>query len=247
MGSLRLVLRNLDCACRYDYAERLTKLQGFVLHDALKHVPFDAFINLSNNVLGAVNASEILAAYQITQDMEPNLFWTRLQFLMGDVMFSEPLDKLVKALASQKGSNQKKVYRYTMTVRNPFPGSLHHQIPGHHFIDMLILFRALHDGYPTQRLKDISEGFMKRWIQFGAGLEPRDEYKLDAGDQEGKLMIVSGSEGWILKSKKQDEVESMESEEGERRYEGWETIGKVMKRLAGGEKGVVGGENARLE
>ena len=81
---------------------------------------------------------------------------------------------------------------------------------------------------------------MKRWVRFRTGLEPWDEYRLDGSDDDGKIMIISGSEGWILKTKMQDNEESKRNEEGERRYKGWEIIAPVMKRLASGEKGVVG-------
>jgi hypothetical protein len=70
------------------------------------------------------------------------------------------------------GPSKKKVYRYTTTMRNPFPGSAFHQIPGHHFIDILFLFQTLRERYPSERLRDLSEEFGKRWIRFAIWEKP---------------------------------------------------------------------------
>jgi carboxylesterase type B len=219
--------------------------EGWLLADALKHIPLDGFIQLSNTTLGIENAKKILSAYDITPEMDSNLFWTKLNFLIGDVAFSDPTHKLANSLATQKGPNRKKVYRYHLTVRNPFPGSSYYQIPGHHFVDMLFLFGTLKFRYPLQNQRDLSDEFGKRWLNFGNGLEPWEEYKLDGTEDEGKIMIIGGSEGWSLKSRKQDERESKVVEEGERRYKGWEAIADVMRKLAEVDSGFVK-ENARL-
>jgi hypothetical protein len=112
--------------------------------------------------------------------MDDNLFRNKLSFLMGDIMFSEPIHRLALSLASSK----KKIYHYTQTIRNPFQGSLLHQIPGHHFIDLLFLFQTLRERYPSQKLRDISEEYGRRWIRFAAGEMPWEEYKLGEGDGE---------------------------------------------------------------
>jgi hypothetical protein len=158
---------------------------------------------------------------------------------MGDIAFSEPAHKLATSLSL---SSNKKVYRYTLTMRNPFPGSDLYQIPGHHFIDLLYLFRTLRDRYSRTKDKEISDEFGKRWLAFGAGKEPWDEYK----EGEEKIMVVSGREGWVVKSREVDEVESKEAEEGERRYRCWEVLGDVMRDLVTGERGEVKGEETRL-
>ena len=69
--------------------------------------------------------------------------------------------------------------------------------------------------------------------------------RIDGTEDEGKIMIIGGSEGWSLKSRKQDERESKVVEEGERRYKGWEAIADVMRKLAEVDSGFVK-ENARL-
>ena len=170
----------------------------------MKRVPWDPFIALSNKVLGEAKASKILSAYEITPAIDKNLLWTRLMYIMGDVIFSEPTHKLASSLAIQKAPYKKKVYRYAMTMRNPFLGSPLHQIPGHHYIDLLLLFGTLMERYPTQRLRDLSEEFGRRWLRFGARLEPWGEYEVVGEEDDGKIMIISGTEGFTVKSRKQD-------------------------------------------
>jgi hypothetical protein len=220
--------------------------QGWILANPLKHISPSSFITHSNTIIGPLNTSKILAAYDISPSVDPNAFWTKLTFLMGDIMFSEHSHKLVNYLASvpQASPNKKKVYRYTMTMRNPFPGSTLHQIPGHHFIDMLFLFQTLRERYPTKRLRDLSEEFGKAWMRFGAGKEPWGEFK--SGEGEEKIMVFNGVDGCSLRSWKEDEALSAKSEEGERRYAGWDAIAEVFGELVNGEKGLVGAEEARL-
>ena len=129
-------------------------------------------------------------------------------------------------------------------MRNPFPGSALHQIPGHHFIDLLYLFQTLRERYPTKRLRDLSEDFGKAWLRFGAGEEPWAEFK--SGQEEEKIMVFNGVNGCSLRSKKEDEIMSANAEEGKRRYAGWDTIAEVFDDLAKGQKGVVAAEQARL-
>jgi hypothetical protein len=174
--------------------------------------------------------------------MDANLFWNKLSYLMGDLMFSEPMHKLVASLGSP--SSNKKVYRYTQTLRNPFQGSLLHQIPGHHFIDLLFLFQTLRDRYPSQKLRDISEEYGRRWIKFAVGEEPWEEYRLDRTEGEGKSMVINGRTGFEVRSRREDEAESDISEEGERRYVGWEVIGEIMRDLVN-EGGVRKGEDVK--
>lgn len=156
-------------------------------------------------------------------------------------MFSEPIHKLTGSLASL---SSKKVYRYIQTLRNPFQGSLLHQIPGHHFIEALFLFQTLREKYPSQRLKDISEEYGKRWISFAAGEEPWEEYRLHGGVGDGKIMVINGRTGFEVRSRNDDEVESKIIEEGERRYAGWEVTREIMEALAKGDDSGRG-ENVR--
>jgi hypothetical protein len=149
---------------------------------------------------------------------------------MGDIMFSEPTNKVAVALGSP--SNRKKVYRYTQTQRNPFQGSYLHQIPGHHFIESLFLFQTLMERYPSQKLRDLSEEYGKRWIRFAVGQEPWEEYRLDGEEGEGNIMVINGRTGFEIRSRKEDEAEGAVCEEGERRYSEWETVAEVMGDIA---------------
>jgi hypothetical protein len=210
----------------------------------LQHVPLDPFINVTKKILGLSNADKVLGANGITPGMDPNAFWTKLNFMMGDMTFSQPIHKVSSFIASLPPSpTKKKIYRYTQTYRNPFPGSTLYQIPGHHFIDMLFLFGTLRERYPSQKLRDLSDEFGKRWLRFGVGLAPWEEYVLDGREDEGKIMVINGRKGFDLRSRKEDVEESRLSEEGERRYVAWETMMEVMDGIAR-EQGVAKGEAA---
>lgn len=214
--------------------------------DIIPLIPLDGFISLTHSTLGVLNANKILEIYGISPGMDVNLFSTKLTYLLGDICFSEPSHKLVTKLASvpQSASHTKRVYRYTVTLRNPFPGSPHYQVPGHHFAEILFLFGTLQSRYPTQRDRDISTEFMKRWLRFGTGLEPWDPYVIDGTETEGKIMVINGVNGWDLRTKKEDQRKSQLSEEGERRYRNWDIIAEVMNDLGG--KDMIKGVNARL-
>jgi hypothetical protein len=90
------------------------------------------------------------------------------------------------------------------------------------------------ERYPSQKLKDISEQYGKRWISFAAGEEPWEEHKFDGGEGDGKIMVINGRTGFEVRSRYNDEVESKISEEGERRYAGWEVTREIMEALANG-------------
>lgn len=159
---------------------------------------------------------------------------------MGDIMFSSPTHNLAQALAS---APNKKVYRYTQTLRNPFPGSPLSHVAGHHFIELLLLFGPLSERYQTQKLKDISEEYGRRWLRFVVGEEPWAQY--ETGNEE-KIMVINGRTGFELRTREEDVVESEVSEEGARRYKGWGAVREVMQDLAK-EKGIVKAEEARME
>ncbi|PVH81523.1 alpha/beta-hydrolase [Cadophora sp. DSE1049] len=216
--------------------------EGSFLMNTMRSVPRDAFIALSHEALGPSNAEQILSAYDITPSTDPNPFWTRISYLMGDVMFSSPTHNLAKSLITNLG-NKKKIYRYTQTVRNPFPGSPVYQVAGPHSIDSFFLFGTLRERYPTKKLRDLSEEFGKRWLRFAAGIEPWAQYET----KEEKIMVINGITGFDLRSQEDDTIDSAASEEGVRRYEGWEAIADVMQKLAEGDHGRENGEKARME
>ncbi|KAH8813305.1 Alpha/Beta hydrolase protein [Xylogone sp. PMI_703] len=210
-----------------------TFFEGWIFNGTTQLVNRDKFIDFTTTQLGQHHASKLLGAYDITPDMDPNKFWTQLMYLMGDMTFSEPTDKVARVLASsarREGAHKRKVYRYNLALRNPFPGSTYYQVPGHHFVDILFLFGTFRFRYPTQKLIDISTEFMRRWLKFGAGEQPWDEYIVgDSNNPEDeKIMIINSSVGFELRTRKEDEEKSKESEEGERRYKQWEVLREVM-------------------
>jgi len=78
----------------------------------------------------------------------------------------------------------------------------------------LYLFRTLKDQYSRNKDRELSEEFGKRLLAFGVRKEPWEEYKL--GEDEEKIMVVRGRDGWRVKSREADEVESRGAEEGEK-------------------------------
>lgn len=202
--------------------------EGWLFADSLKRVNLQSFISSTNSALGNVNAENLLDAYQISPSTHPNTFWNQLLLLTGDMMFSH----LTHSLSHNLAKSNKKLYRYHQTIRNPFPGSNMYQIPGHHFIELLYLFGTLKERYPNQRLKDISEEYGKKWLMFAVGQKPWAEYDIE----EEKIMIISGGEGFDLRTRKEDELKSATADEGERRYKAWEVIDDIMADL-GSENG----------
>jgi hypothetical protein len=97
---------------------------------------------------------------------------------------------------------------------------------------MLFLFGTLRERYPNQKLRDLSDEFGKRWLRFGVGLAPWEEYVLDGREGEGEIMVINGRNGFDLRSRKEDVEESMLTEEGERRYVAWETMMELMGGIA---------------
>lgn len=215
-------------------------MKGWLLSDLLKNVKLEAFIRITNAAMGSVNATKILEAYDITPKMDLVLFWTKLNFLMGDVMFSQPAHKLTRALASSTNPHKMKVYRYHQSIRGPFLGD-HFQIPGPHSIEQLFLWGTMRDSYSSQKLRDISDEYGKRWIAFGNGKAPWQEF-----GAEQNIMVIDGRKGFELRTRSEDEAESKWAEEGERRYKGWEVFEEVMVDLVE-ERGIEGAARARME
>lgn len=209
-------------------SDLVLRQQGFIFQN-LKDVPISDFISTCHSVLSSSDAKTLLTAYGITPDMNHNLFWTRSMFLVGDLLFSQPTDAVCDSLTT------KKIFRYTLTARNPFPGSVYTMAPGHHFLDLLFLFLTLRDRYPNPTYTAIAEGFASRWIKFANGEEPWPKYRVsdengEAG--EGTIAVINGINGWTFRSKEEDKALSAASEEGPRRYEQWKTISQVFSHLA---------------
>jgi hypothetical protein len=111
-----------------------------------------AFIAGVAKELGEESAELVCQAYNVTPDMDQNLFTTIALRWVGDVVFdgkcyntdaTPSLNKLAanhelaKYMSTQ---THKKIYRYIFDVRNPFPShSLYQQ--AHHWVDKYFVFK----------------------------------------------------------------------------------------------------------
>ncbi|KAL7916803.1 Alpha/Beta hydrolase protein [Trichoderma velutinum] len=196
---------------------------GFNFLTEMKAVTFEATKEHLEQLVGADGTAQILKAYNISDDTDRNLFWTNIMKLGGDAIFSQGTHMVAKALAETPG---KTVYRYNIALRNPFPGSIYTEVPGHHFIDLLYLFTTLSDRYPTDQHRRISEGFAKRWIAFGNGEAPWDAYTTG----KESIAVVDNRHGWVTVTREEDDEKYRDSEDGQRRYEAWEIVHKVLSK-----------------
>lgn len=210
------------------------------MSEILKNVKLDGFIELLKASLGPSNAKKILEAYGITPVIDINLFWGKLNHLMGDIMFSQPAHKLTRGLATTSGPHKMKIYRYHQSIRGPFLGDAQFQIPGPHSIELTFIFGTLKDKYPSKKLRDLSDEYGKRWIAFGVGQKPWKEF-----GAEENIMVIEGRKGFDLRTRKEDEAQSRLAEEGERRYKAWETFQEVMSDLVH-ERGATRAAAARM-
>lgn len=146
-----------------------------------------------------------------------------------------PAHKIARALAR----TNKRVYRYTLSLRNPFHGSIFGNVLGHHFVDLLYQFMTLLERYPEERQKTASIQFARYWLQFGNGNAPWPEFKVDdmmngeKGNQhhidDDEIIAVADSrEGWVVRSRRKDEDLSQLAEGGPRRYRQWEVLEEIF-------------------
>ncbi|PVH68239.1 alpha/beta-hydrolase [Cadophora sp. DSE1049] len=207
--------------------------EGYIFAGGLKLVKLDDFVHYFEKQLGRANATRILSAYRIEPGMDKNLFWTQLNTLAGDLTFSQSTHVLTRSLAADRqqltngASLKKKLYRYNLALRNPFPGSPFYGVAGHHFIELLFQFQTLLERYPTHRLCEISTDFSRMLIKFAVGEEPWSPYEAS----EQRIAVVSSRDGWQVYTRDQDVNQADLSEEGGRRYEAWETVDEVLAGL----------------
>jgi hypothetical protein len=62
--------------------------KGYLFAEALRHIEPEPFISYAEHVFDLDGAEKILSACGITRNMDRNLFWTRLNTLVGDFGFS---------------------------------------------------------------------------------------------------------------------------------------------------------------
>ncbi|KAM6520250.1 hypothetical protein FALCPG4_013799 [Fusarium falciforme] len=198
--------------------------EGYLFAYNLSSVGPVVFCKHAEDTLGAEKAQRVLQAYEISRNMDRNLFWTRLCILCGDVMFSAPCHNMSKKLAI----SNKKFYRYTLSLRNPFPGSTFSNVLGHHFVELIYQFMMYTERFPLQKQRDISLGFVKKWTAFAYGEEPWTPYT-----SEEAIAVADSREGWVVRTRDEDLERSAQDEGGQRRYEQWEVLDEVCQALGG--------------
>jgi len=207
-----------------------TFFEGYVLYRHQMNVLAEDVIPAFHHTLGAEKATKLLEMYGISPGMDRNLFWQQSMLLTGDIFLSEPIHSLATSLTAPSTTSacpERKVFRYTATLRNPFPGSHQYQVPGHHAIDLTYMFGNLVFRMPLASQRAASIEWMRRWVRFGAGLVPWVEHE----SRWGRLAIADARLGWIVRDRGEDEERSKEDEWGERRYKQWEYIAEILNAL----------------
>lgn len=228
--------------------------EGQTILELLKQCQPIAFVGAIVSIFGETVADELLGFYGIpaSGEIDSNRFLLQLSYFIGDLLFSQPIDKLATTLARKTPSGSKinpkerKVYRYSIALSNPFAGNTHSFAAGHHFVEILFLFLTLLDRYPRRRerwLEVQARETARKWIRFANGKQPWDEYQVKAtttkGNKSGidasgaKIAIADDLRGWTVRTLAEDEVVSKSDPWGERRYNGWWALGKAFDSLRG--------------
>lgn len=129
------------------------QFEGYVFAVFLRNVDSKKFVEHYRKVLGGRVAEKLLNVYGIALDgnMDGNLFWANAMLLVGDAFLSEPMEKLAdtfvgsryveQAAGKNEGEERRwKVYRYTLSLTNPLPGSKCSYVAGHHGVDNYFQF-----------------------------------------------------------------------------------------------------------
>lgn len=215
-------------------------LEGHALRDYLRGVPAAGFVAAvkasfpEREAVGLLETYDIPSSVEEAVEMDPNLFYGSLIRLIGDIMFSAPYDKLANILGRHEAGKKRKIYRYAFGLSNPFPGSDHSFVPGHHFVEILFIFLTLLDRYPKHRdnwwARQACET-AKRWITFAHGQSPWDEYVVDKHEGQAQIAVCDDLRGWTVKTVAQDEEDSQSSPWGSRRYAGWRAYDAALEAL----------------
>ncbi|KAL6703957.1 hypothetical protein ACN47E_008895 [Coniothyrium glycines] len=150
--------------------------------------------------MGEESKEVVSKEYDITPEMDQNLFVTQAMRWMGDVIFDAPTHAMAQSLTRK---SNKKVYRYIFDVRNPFPNhDLYQQ--AHHWVDVYFVFKVHQFRYPSQRLKNISTKHAQLWITFANGKTPWSAYKY-TGKGDEVIMVADEREGWVERTVAENE------------------------------------------
>lgn len=208
--------------------------EGYLFASALQSIQYHDFRTHVHNTLGKERGNRLLQVYEIHADIDANLFWTRLCVFTGDIMFSLPIHHLAQSL-SKSG---KPTYRYSLSLRNPFPGSPYSFVLGHHFIELAYQFMTLLDRFPLPVQRDVSVGFAARWLAFANGDAPWSPYACghtdDNANADEALAVADEREGWVVRSRLEDSTETRGADGGVRRYLQWEAMSDIFESLGEG-------------
>lgn len=222
--------------------------EGYVLRSLAQNMSPAAFVKSLFTNLPQQHASRVLDAYHMPRSTEAasqvdsNFFWTNLSFLLGDLMLSAPIHKLTNALALHNAmvddGNKRKIYRYMFGLSNPFPGSDHSYVTGHHFIEIIFVFLNFLDRFPRHRgdwHHQQAKNLATKWIMFANGQEPWPEYVLSdpssGSNDDAKVAVSDDIRGWHIKTLAQDEQESKSDPWGPRRYAAWRALEEAFEAL----------------
>ncbi|KIW18746.1 hypothetical protein PV08_03035 [Exophiala spinifera] len=215
--------------------------EGHLMTDYVRSATAPAFVAVLLSTFPEPQAAKLLEAYDMpstvdaAETADQNLFLRNLTLLVGDMMFSGMIQRLTTTLARDKS---RKVYRYAFGLSNPFVGSNHSFVTGHHYVEILFIFLTLLDRYPRHRDNWLAKQACetaKRWITFAHGQAPWDEYTLEAGQDEmqGKIAICDDFKGWHVKTLEEDEEEGKTYPAGPRRYAAWQCYNEALEALLG--------------
>lgn len=210
--------------------------EGAILIGTVKESDPGKFVKVLKSSVGEEMATKLLTTYHIpaSGEIDANLFWYYLTLFAGDILLSDPMHRLANALVESTSGPQRKVYRYSFGLTNPFLGSDFSFVTGHHFVDMLFLFCTLLDRYPHHRDNFLERQALetaRKWVTFAHGQEPWDEYRGDRELVQRKIAICDDLRGWETRTVAQDAEVSKSDPWGERRYAGWEVFGQVYDSL----------------
>ncbi|KAJ4400723.1 hypothetical protein N0V91_008464 [Didymella pomorum] len=191
-----------SCEWVNDIVLGCTGFEGTTFANRYADVTPSAFLSSITLQLGSEGAQIVSKAYNITPDMDQNLFLNTVLRWVGDAIFDAPNHMLASHLSAKTNKN---IYRYIFNIRNPFPNNVLYQQP-HHWVDIYFVFKAHQFRFPSSRLKAISTKHAQLWIDFANGKAPWGEYGYEK-EREAVVMLADEREGWVEKRVEQVEEE----------------------------------------
>ena len=206
--------------------------EGHALLQYLTHASPAKTIDIVRNALGGDDlAGKLMKEYDLYDGMPQVLLHLNLAILEGDMWLVEPIHRMADIVSHDPN---KKVYRYTFCLTNPWPGTDCSFVTGHHYIELFFIFLTLLERFPKGRnrfLEKQAKETARRWITFANAKEPWARY-----EGTKKISAVCDDRvGWEERTMEQDRIVSEDDPWGKRRYEGIELLKAVWEKM-GGEK-----------